>query len=354
MSIVKSDFGVNKEGKKVTKYTLKNNNGMEVSFLDLGGVITNIVVPDKNGVFEDVVLGYDDVSSYEINGPSFGAPVGRYANRISNAGFKLNGKEYKLEKNEGDNCLHCGSVRFNQFMYEAECEEGESDDSISFTRVSPDGEQGFPGNLTLTITYTLNDNDELMIEYFGVCDEDTIINLTNHSYFNIGPGGHKCHDVFNQEVKIESTQFTPVNYKLIPTGEIKNVAGTGLDFTDFKKIKDGIGTADKDYKTVTGYDHNFVLSKNEDGDIRKAAEIRDTESGRVMEVFTDQPGMQLYTAETLEDNGGKEGVHYGNYAAACFETQNFPNAVNTPGFPDAVLKAGEEFESITVYKFSVI
>ena len=354
MSIAKSDFGVNKEGKKVTKYTLKNNNGMEVSFLDLGAVITSIIVPDKNGVFEDVVLGFDDVSSYEVNKPSFGAPVGRYANRISGGSFKLNGREYKLDKNEGTTCLHSGYLRYNTLMYEAECEEGEYEDSISFTRVSPDGEQGFPGNLTLTVTYTLNDNDELMIEYFAVSDEDTVINLTNHSYFNIGHGGHKCNDVLNQEIKIEATQFTPINDILIPTGEILDVSGTALDFTEFKKIKDGIGAADKDYKTVTGYDHNFVLSKAQDGDIRKAGTVRDEESGRIMEVFTDEPGMQVYTAEILEADGGKEGMHYGNYAAVCFETQNYPNAVNTPGFPNAVLKAGEEFESVTVYKFSLM
>ena len=352
MSIVKSDFGVNKNGDKVTKYTLKNKNGIQVSFIDIGAVITNIIVPDRDGVFEDIALGYDKPAPYEVNLPSFGAPIGRYSNRISNAKFMLNGKEYKLDANDNTNCLHGGKLRYNCCMYDVEYEEGEFEDKISFTRFSPDGEQGFPGNLTLTITYILDDDDELIINYYAVCDEDTIVNLTNHSYFNLGKGGHKCPDVLNQEVQIEADYYTPVNDVLVPSGEIKELAGTALDFREFKKLKDGIGKADAQGNIVTEYDYNFVLRKsNDDKEVRKVAQFRDTTTGRLLEVFTDQPGMQLYTAGTFDEDNCKDGMHYKNFCGACFETQNFPNAINTEGFPNAVLKAGDEYKSMTVFRF---
>lgn len=351
MSIIKKKYGIGKNGTDVTEYTLKNKNGMEVSFIDLGATITNITVPDRDGVFEDVVLGFEDVASYEENSTFFGAFVGRFANRISNAKFVLNGTEYKLDQNDHTNCLHGGYSRYDYYMYDAECTESMDEDSISFKRCSPDGEQGFPGSLSLSVTYTLNDNDELIISYYAVCDKDTVINFTNHSFFNLGKGGHKCPDVLEQEVQIDADYYTPVDDILIPTGEIKELAGTALDFTKFKKLKDGIGMKDAEGNTITGYDHNFVLNGNGREGVRKAAQFRALDSGRIMEVFTDQPGMQLYTAETLDKDGGKDGMHYGNFGGACFETQNFPDAVNIENFPNAVLKAGEEFESVTVYRF---
>lgn len=354
MSIIKNKYGISKTGADVTKYTLKNNNGMEVSFIDLGATITNIIVPDKDGVFEDVVLGFEDIASYEVNSTFFGVFVGRFANRISNAKFILNGKEYKLDQNDNTNCLHGGNSRYDYCMYTVECTEGMEEDSISFTRKSPDGEQGFPGNLDLTITYTLNDNDELVISYYAVCDKDTVVNFTNHSFFNLGKGGHKCKNVLEQEVQIDADCYTPVDDILIPTGEIKELAGTALDFKEFKKLKDGIGKKDAEGKTITGYDHNFVLNGNGDDGVRKVAQFKAADSGRIMEVFTDQPGMQLYTAETLDTDGGKDGMHYGNFGGACFETQNFPDAVNIEAFPDAVLRAGEEFKSTTVYRFKTL
>ncbi len=351
MSIVKNKYGVNKNGKDVTKYTLKNSNGMEVSFIDLGATITDIIVPDRDGVFDDVVLGFDDVSSYENNSTFFGVFVGRFANRISNAKFVLNDKEYTLDQNDNTNCLHGGYQRYDYCMYDVECEEGTDGDSISFARCSPDGEQGFPGNLDIVVTYTLNNDDELILSYHAVSDKDTIINFTNHSFFNLGKGGHKCPNVLEQEVQIDARCYTPVDDILIPTGEIKELAGTALDFTEFKKLKDGIGKKDAEGKVITGYDHNFVLNENSGDSARKVAQFRAADSGRIMEVFTDQPGMQLYTAETLNVDGGRDGTHYGNFGGACFETQNFPDAVNIKNFPDAVLRAGEEFESVTVYRF---
>lgn len=351
MSISKSKYGINKAGKDVTKYTLKNINEMEVSFIDLGATITNIVVPDRNGVFEDVVLGFDDVASYEDNSTFFGVPVGRFANRISNAKFVLNGKEYKLDQNDNTNCLHGGYNRYDYCMYDVKYCEGISEDIIVFARRSPDGEQGFPGNLIFSITYTLNNDDELAISYHATCDKDTVVNFTNHSFFNLGKGGHKCHNVLEQEVQINAHYYTPVDDILIPTGEIKALAGTALDFTEFKKLKDGIGMKDAEGKVITGYDHNFVLDGFNKKEMRKVAKFRAADSGRIMEVFTDQPGIQLYTAETLDKDGGKDGTHYGNFGGACFETQNFPDAVNIKGFPNAVLKAGEEFDSTTIYRF---
>ncbi len=353
MSISKSKFGVTKEGKEVTKYTLKNTNGLEVSFIDLGGVITNIMMPDKDGNVDDIVLGYDKVSDYEVNMPSFGAPIGRYANRVSNASFSLNGKEYKLDMNDNTNCLHGGNTRYNRMMYDVETDSVENGDSITFSRLSPDGEQGLPGNLTVAITYTLNDQNELMVDYYAVGDADTIVNMTNHSYFNLGKGGHRCKDVLDQEVTIYADNYTPVNDILIPTGEIKSVENTALDFRKGKKIRDGLGAFDKDEKTVTEYDHNFVLNGDKICDVAKAAQFICEDTGRMLEVYTDQPGMQLYTAGTLTVENAKDGMSYGNFSGACFETQNFPNAINTEGFPNAVLKAGEEYSTTTVFRFSV-
>lgn len=351
MSVVKNKFGVTKDGKDVTKYTLKNENGMEVSFIDLGAIITNIIVPDRDDVFEDVVLGFDDVASYEANSSYFGAPIGRFANRISNAKFMLNEEEYKLDQNDKTNCLHSGYTRYDHHMYRANYIENEIMDFITFSRCSPDGEQGFPGNLNLAVTYILNNYNELVISYFAICDKDTVINLTNHSYFNLGRGGHKCHDVLEHEVQIEADYYTPVNDILIPTGEIRKVKGTGLDFTEFMPLNTGIGMKDADGNVLTGYDHNFVLRKNTKSYPRIVANLKSRDSGRVMSVSTDQLGMQLYTAETLDVSGGKDGMHYGNFGGVCFETQNFPDAVNIDWFPSAVLKADKSFNSTTIYRF---
>lgn len=354
MSISKIKFGVTANGDEVTKYTLKNNNGIEVSFIDLGSVITNLMMPDKDGNIDDIVLGYDTVAEYEVNMPSFGAPLGRYANRVSNAIFTLNGKEYKLDKNESTNCLHGGNTRYNRMMYNAETDVVENGDSITFSRLSPDGEQGFPGNLTVAITYTLNDDNELMIDYYAVGDEDTIVNMTNHSYFNLGKGGHKCKDILDQEITIYADNYTPVNDILVPTGEIKSVEGTALDFRNGKPVREGLGAYDKDEKTVTEYDHNFVLNGDDVCDVAKAAQFVCKETGRMMEVYTDQPGLQLYTAGGLTTENSKDGINYANFCGACFESQNFPNAINTKGFPNAVLKAGDEYTTTTVFRFSII
>lgn len=353
MAIKKEQFGITKNQETVTKYTLTNHQGMQVSLINLGAVITEIVVPDKNGVMENVALGFDTVQDYETNKPAFGAVIGRVANRIANGSFTLNGKKYTLDQNDETNCLHGGFTRYERSMYEAECTEREDSDSVSFTRLSPDMEQGFPGNLTVTVTYTLNDDNELMLEYYAVCDADTVINLTNHCYFNIGKGGHKCANVLDHTLQIFADSYTPVDEILIPTGEIRSVENTALDFRTPYRIGERIGTATADESIVAGYDHNYVLGDH-DGEVSRAVVYSDKESGRVMEVFTDFPGMQVYSAAELDIPNGKDGMHYGNFGAICFETQNYPDAVNQTGFPDAVLKAGEEYERTAVFRFGVI
>ena len=353
MSVSKEKFGVTGKKQTVTKYILQNKNGMTVSVLDLGAVIHEIAVPDRNGIFENVVLGFDKASDYEINVPAFGAVLGRYANRISNASFTLNGREYKLEQNDKTNCLHGGTNRYEHFMYEAECPEDTEESSVTFRRLSKDMEQGFPGNLMVTVTYTLSEDNELLLEYYAVSDKDTIINMTNHCYFNIGPGGHRCKNVLEQDLQIFADAYTPINDLRLPTGEIRPVEGTAFDFRDVHRIGERIGEPKEDDSVVEGYDHNYVL-RHRDGGVEKAAVYSDSRSGRVLEVYTDCPGLQLYSSVLLDEPNGREGLHYGVSAGICFETQNFPNAVNIDHFPNAILRAGEEYRRTTVFRFDIL
>lgn len=352
MSITSKEFGKTKDGKTVTMYTLENSNGLKASFLDLGAVMVNLFVPDRNGKLEDIVLGYDTAAEYEVNGPSFGAPVGRVANRISGASVVINGTTYNLDKNNGENCLHTGYTRLNHFMYEAECLEEDGEHAVVFSRVSEHLEQGLPGNLDMSITYRLTDDNALYIEYYGVSDQDTLIALTNHTYFNLGPGGHKGANVLEHKVMIDASRFTPTGDDLIPTGEFLDIAGTPMDFREFKALGADIHADYKPLKQGNGYDHNFVLNHPE-GEVSLAAVAIEEKSGRKMEVFTDLPGLQLYTANTLVEPG-KDGTTYREYGGVCFETQYFPNAYNTPGFQDNLFKAGEEYSNVTVFQFSVI
>jgi aldose 1-epimerase len=350
MSIKKEIFGTTKDGKVVNRYILENKNGMKAAFLDLGAVITSIIVPDREGHFDDVVHGYDTVQAYEVNEPSFGAPVGRCANRISDGHFFIRGREYHLDQNDKTNCLHSGYLRFNHLMYETEYEKGDGEEVLVFSRLSPDGEQHFPGNFDYSITYRLNDLDELVIEYDGVCDQDTIVNMTNHSYFNLGVGGHKGKTILDHEVKIFSNQYTPVNDLLYPTGEICDVTGTPFDFREFKRLGTDVVSDVNAPDYFKGYDHNFILN-HEKGEVVEAAICRAPSTGRELVVLTDQPGVQMYTAPELSGEKGKDGAVYGTSSAVCFETQNFPNAINTPGFPDSVLPAGKPYRHFTVFRF---
>lgn len=349
MKITQKSFGKTKSGDNTTLYTITNSNGMMVSFTDFGANIVSIIVPDKEGAFADVALGYKNIEGYEDNKPGFGSLIGRSANRIAGATFELNGKVYTLQKNEGENNLHGGEPAYNRVMYDAEIYEEEDMISLEFSRLSPHMEQGFPGNLDITVTYSLTENNELVIEYHAVSDKDTVVNLTNHSYFNLS--GHNSGSILDHKVWIKADQFTPTTDNLIPTGELRNVDGTPMDFRTLKRIGENI---DDDYEPLNqggGYDHNYVLSINCD-EVEKVAEFVDESTGRVMEVFTDMPGLQFYTSNMLTPvKNGKDGANYGKRMGACFETQYFPNACNTKAFPSSVLSAGQGYEFVTIYKF---
>lgn len=344
MSIATTNFGKTKDGAAVTRYTITNKNGLSVSAIDYGANIVSLMVPDKNGILEDIVLGFDDVAGYEVNGCFFGAFIGRHGNRIGQAKFELNGKTYELEKNDGANNLHGGTPGYHQVMYQAST----TDNSVTFSRVSPDMEQGYPGNLDISLTYTLTDDDELKLDYVTKSDQDTLCNLTNHSYFNLK--GHKGGEITDHIVTIKANGFTGTSDDLIPDGSIVDVTDTPMDFRKPRRVADDI---DSDYAPIVlagGYDHNFVLDKPE-GSFEKVAEVTEETSGRTMEVYTDLPGMQLYSGNFIEKENGKERQIYTKRTGICFETQYFPNSINVPEFTPCVLKAGDTFRSTTVYKF---
>lgn len=344
MSLETRNFGTTKAGDAVTLYALTNKNGMKAEFIDYGANIVSLYVPDKNGKLDDIVLGFDDVAGYEVNGCFFGSFIGRHGNRIGGAQFTLNGVTYELEKNDGANNLHGGTPGYNKVMYQTETTEN----SVTFSRTSPDMEQGYPGNLDIAVTYELTDGNELKITYRAASDKDTLCNVTNHSYFNLK--GHDGGEITDHEVWIQANGFTETSDDLIPNGTIVDVTGTPMDFRTKKAIGDDI---EADYKPLViagGYDHNYVLDKKS-GVMEKVAELSEETTGRTMEVYTDLPGMQLYTGNFIEKEDGKNGTTYTKRTGVCFETQFFPNSVNVPSFESCVLKAGETFTSTTIYRF---
>ncbi|HHT97183.1 MAG TPA: galactose mutarotase [Clostridiales bacterium] len=353
MKVNKKSFGKTKDGKDVSIFSITNSNGMTVSFTDYGANIVSIMVPDKNGKLDDLVLGFSNLEGYEENSPGFGSLIGRVANRIAGAKFVLDGKEYKLDNNDGNNTLHGGQKGYNHHIYEAEIIEDEDVTGIEFSRLSPDMEQNFPGNLDITVSYSLTEDNELIIEYFAVSDKNTIVNLTNHSYFNLA--GHNSGNIKEHKLWINANSFLPTNEELIPTGEIWDVDGTAMDFRKLKLISECIDTDYEPLKLASnGYDHNFVL--NIEGDkVEKVAELVEEKSGRKMTVFTDKPGIQIYTANMLSPvKHAKDEAEYGRWSGICFETQHFPNACNEEKFPSSILHAGVPYDYVTVYKFSNI
>jgi aldose 1-epimerase len=351
MKITRKPFGKTSSNEEVTLYTISNDNGMKVSFIDYGANIVSIVVPDSKGNGMDVALGFENIEGYEENPTFFGSLIGRYANRIGNARFELNGKVYELEKNDGNNNLHSSfSGGYHKKIYQAEIFEEKDAASIEFSRLSPHMEQGFPGNLEVSVTYTLTGDNELVIEYFAVSECDTVINLTNHSYFNLG--GHDSGTILDHNLWIKASRFTPTTSELIPTGELRDVTGTPLDFRTMKIIGRDIEADYEPLRMAGGYDHNYVLDISCD-EIEKVAELVHEKSGRVLEVFTDMPGMQFYSGNMLTPvNNCKGGKPYQRRGGLCFETQFFPNSCNIKSFPSSILKAGEEFDAATIYKFS--
>lgn len=347
----KQPFGVTKNKEQATRYILENSCGMKVTITDYGANIVNIYVPDKNGEIKDVLLGYDDVSGYEVNAPGHGSFLGRHANRIAKAKFTLNGTEYRLEQNDGENCLHSGSRSYNKYLYHTDILEGEHGQFLKFSRISPDMEQGFPGNLEVSVSYSLSEENELIITYDAVSDKDTVINFTNHSYFNLA--GEDAGSVLHHKAKILADQYTETDSQLIPTGVFTDVAGTPLDFREFKEIGRDINADFPALRYGNGYDQNFVLHTKR-GEVQRVAELWEEESGRFMEVFTDLPGLQFYSANFLsEKDVGKGGRSYKPRAGICFETQFYPNSINMEHVPNGRLAAGEKFKSTTIYKFSV-
>ena len=349
MAIEKNSFGKMPDGTEVYKYTLTNKNGVSASFITLGGVWVSMVVPDKDGIMADVVLGYDDLDSYRRNPAHFGAPIGRNANRIGGAVITIDGKDYKLEANNGPNNLHSGPDLYHDRVWDCAALETEAGSRLDFYLESPDGDQGYPGNARITVSYTLTDEDSLVLDYHMVCDKDTVANFTNHSYFNLA--GHDSGDVMKQEVWLNASRYTPADEVSIPTGEIAPVAGTPMDFTEMKAIGRDIGADFEALVFGKGYDHNWVLDK-EEGELALAAKAMDPASGRVLECYTDLPGIQFYTATFLQDEmPGKGGAHYDFRHAFCFETQYYPDAFHKPQFPSPLLKAGNEYSARTVYRF---
>lgn len=337
-------WGKTPDGRDVELYTLKNARGAEARIMNYGGVVVSLKVPDRQGTMGDIVAGFDKYDDYLKPPPYFGAIIGRYGNRIGNARFRLDGVEYVLAKNDGPNQLHGGTRGFDKRLWQASLL---SPQSLELKYLSKDGEEGYPGNLTATVRYTLTDANELKIEYSAVTDKDTVVNLTNHSYFNLAGEG----DILNHEVWINADRFTPVDRGLIPTGELKSVAGTPFDFRKATAIGARIGEKDQQLTFAGGYDHNWVLNRTGSG-LELAARVVEPKSGRVMEVLTTEPGLQFYTGNFLDGTLKGKGRTYTRRSAFCMETQHFPDSPNKPAFPSTVLKPGSTYQSTTVYRFS--
>lgn len=351
MGAKKIDYGYAKDGTPVDLIVLENEYGMRAEILTYGAILKSLFVPDKSGNAADVVLGYDSLEDYYDDGAYFGATVGRCANRIENASFVLNGKKFFLEQNEGKTCLHSGNIGYNNRVFDNEIYDDEQGCGVSLFYYSPNGDQGFPGNLEVTVTYILTDENSLIINYSCVPDEDTVINLTNHSYFNLS--GHDSGSILDDRVMINSDKITFADEKGIADGREIPVSGTPFDFTDFKRLRDGISDDFDQIKWAKGYDRNFCLRTSE-GKAVKAAVIIDDSSGRVMEVWTDLPGLQMYTGNYIGGLTGKGGCKYHDYDGVAFEAQFPPNAINIPSFPQPVTRKNERYEHVVVYKFTNI
>jgi aldose 1-epimerase len=342
--VMKGPYGTTDDGTPVDIFVLRSEK-LQASITNYGGIVVALRAPDRKGQFDDVVLGFDDLSGYLKTHPYFGALVGRYANRIANAKFVLDGHPYTLAKNDGENSLHGGLKGFDKKVWEARVEG----DGILLSYRSRDGEEGYPGNLAVSVRYTVVAN-ELRIEYWATTDRTTVLNLTNHSYFNLAGQGNG--NVLKHKIEINADRFTPINQNLIPTGELKSVEGTPFDFRSSRAIGERIEANDPQLKLARGYDHNFVL-KSCCAMLSKAARVYEPTSGRVLEVFTTQPGIQLYTGNFLDGTiTGKGGKVYQRRYAFCLETQHFPDSPNQPSFPSVTLKPSEKFEATTVFRFS--
>ena len=345
-SVEKSDFGALPDGTAVQLYTLSNSHGMTAKIMTYGAILTSLTAPDKTGKFADVVLGFDTLEGYLSGSPYFGATVGRVANRIAKGNYTVDGKEYAAAVNNGPNSLHGGLKGFDKVIWNAEPQTGKA--AVKFTYTSPDGEEGYPGTLTVAVTYTLTDDNAIQIDYAATTDKATPVNLTNHSYFNLAGGG----EVLNHKIMINANKYTPTDDTLIPTGELKNVKGTPLDFTKAHAI--GAHLTELAGPAPQGYDHNFVLSKSRNAKTPTlAARVSEPTTGRILEMYTTEPGVQFYTGNFLDGTvKGKGGTAYAIHTAFCLEAQHYPDSVNHPQFPTTILKPGQTYRQTTIYKFS--
>jgi aldose 1-epimerase len=347
--VTRQPFGVTKDGKSVELFTLRNKNGMEARITNYGGIVVSLLVPDRNGKPGDVVLGYDKLDDYIADNPYFGALIGRYGNRIANARFTLDGVEHVLAANDGPNHLHGGLKGFDKVVWEAEEVPGKGGSALHLKYVSPDGEEGYPGTLLVNVLYTLTDANELKIEYNAVSDKPTVVNLTHHSYFNLA--GEGSGSILDHILRIDADKCTPVGPGLIPTGELKPVEGTPLDFQKPTRIGERIAMNDEQLKLAGGYDHNWVLNKSTNA-LTLAARVEEPSSGRIMEVLTTEPALQFYSGNFLTGkNIGKKGHPYVYRSGFCLETQHYPDSPNKPEFPSTVLNPGKKYSSMTVYRF---
>lgn len=352
-SVSSEFFGQTGSGDSVTLFTIKGKDGFEVKLMNYGGIITHLMVPDKNGKFEDIVLGFDDLESYLTKQPPyFGAIVGRYGNRIASGKFSLNGIEYNLAKNNGPNHLHGGIKGFDKVVWDAEAFVGETEAGVRLKYLSKDMEEGYPGNLNVEVTYTVKPGHELHIDYFATTDKPTIVNLTQHSYFNLT--GSAKRDILDHEVMIRANDLIPVDAALIPTGELMPVAGTPFDFNQTAPVGSRIGDDHEQLKLGGGYDHCWVLNKSGKDELEWVIKMSEPVSGRVFELATTEPGVQFYTGNFLDGSlTGKESVNYQHRYGLCFEPQHYPDSPNQPNFPSVVLNPGEEYKTTTIWKFSI-
>lgn len=342
-------FGKLPDGKEVYRHVLKNKNGVEVHVINYGGIITHLKTPDKNGVFGDIVLGYDSLSGYLKESPYFGAVVGRYGNRIANGKFSLDGKEYTLVQNNNGQHLHGGTVGFDKVFWNIESLTSEKGPALRLSYISKDGEEGYPGNLSIEVDYILTEDNALELHYKATTDKKTVVNLTQHTYFNLT--GNASRDILEHELKLNADRYIPVNSTLIPTGELAPVKGTPFDFTTFTAIGKRINEKNDQLKIAGGYDHCWVLSSNDS--LRNAGSLYEPGSGRVVDVLTTEPGIQFYSGNFLTGTiTGKGGVVYNHRYGLCLETEHFPDSPNQPQFPSVVLSPGEVYTTQTIYRFS--
>lgn len=346
-----ANFGTLPNGKLVKSYTLKNANGMEMTVINYGGIITSLTAPDKEGTLGDVVLGFDSLSGYLGGSPYFGALIGRYGNRIAKGKFSIDGKEYSIPTNNAPNTLHGGDVGFDKVYWEiSPADPAQGKNALTLTYTSPDGDQGYPGNLTCKVVYTLTDDNEVKIDYTATTDKKTVVNLTQHTYFNLT--GSPANDILSHELMIDAEKFLPVDNTLIPTGELKPVAGTPFDFNEMTPIGARIDQKNQQLDYGKGYDHCWVLDHNM-GTLDKVAALYDPASGRYMEIMTTEPGLQFYSGNFLDGTLiGKGGIPCEFRHAVALETQHFPDSPNKPEFPSVELNPGDTYTTTTIYKFS--